>query len=207
MELLLIIIGIAFVWWLISNNKTSVKDETVITTTRTVKIDGGEQTVTRTTVIDNNQMDIRNPNTPITQPVHKILEPTPRELELERELELIKQQNRVAIEAKKIVQLSHMQSQSHISNSNSLAALELKECPNCKRTQPKSAFRANHNQPDGLTKWCISCLDNQEKLLNPASLQGMKVCPKCHQTRRKSSFYLSKKYPDGLSKWCKFCLK
>lgn len=80
-----------------------------------------------------------------------------------------------------------------------------KECLCCKRVQPISEFRANSNQPDGLTKWCIKCLNNGGTQRETQS--GLKYCPKCKSNHRKSSYYPTDKYEDGLSKWCKFCLE
>lgn len=204
MEILIGIVVLGIIWWFISNNKKSINDETVIETKRTVKIDGGEQTITRKTVINNNQTDIRTPTSPMTPPTHKIIEPTERELELQRQLEETKQRE---LEAKALInKLANQPTPQTVNITKQTNEQELKQCNNCNRLQPISQYRPNHNQPDGLTKWCISCLDSGEKLINPASIKGMKYCPKCRQNRRKTSFYPTKKNPDGLSKWCKYCL-
>lgn len=204
MELLIGIAIIGGIWWFISNNKKSIKDETIIKTTQTVKIAGGEQTVTRTTVLNNNQTDIRSPSTPIVPPTHKVITPTEREIELQRQL--VETQRR-ELEAKQLIeQLANQPKPALTTAQTPNQQSQLKQCTNCNRKQPISEFRPNHNQPDGLTKWCISCLDSGEKLINPASLKGMKFCQKCRENRRKTSFYPTKKNPDGLSKWCKFCL-
>lgn len=204
MELFIGIAIISGIWWFISNNKKSIKDETIIKTTQTVKIAGGEQTIERTTVLNHDQTTIRSPSTPITPPIHKIITPTVEETNLQRQLEEARQHE---LEAKQLIEkLSNQPKPTSTTIQIPDKKPQLKKCANCERTQPTSEFRSNHKQPDGLTKWCISCLDSGEKLINPASLKGIKFCPKCQENRRKTSFYPTPKYPDGLSKWCKFCL-
>ena len=49
---------VAVIIWIVNGNKKSINDETVVRTTQTIKFDGGEQTITRTTKIVNHQTNI-----------------------------------------------------------------------------------------------------------------------------------------------------
>lgn len=185
MEILVLIVVAGLIYFYVSNNSRKVKDETVITTTQTVKTDHGEQTITRTTKINDVQMDIRNPQTPMTFREHQIAQPQPtRQEQYTHTLEHTT--NRLADTTPEKTQQKQ--------------EIQLKLCSHCNRTQPITEFRPNQKRPDGLTKWCKSCMDTS------VDISGKKVCEKCKQTRLKSSFYLTSKYPDGLSKWCKYCL-
>lgn len=77
-----------------------------------------------------------------------------------------------------------------------------KECPNCERDLVFNSFGKSAKYPDGLTKWCIECLNNHQSRLP----RNKKQCPKCKKTRLKSSFYKNKNTEDGLTKWCTTCM-
>lgn len=79
---------------------------------------------------------------------------------------------------------------------------ESKGCPNCERDLLFSSFGKSGKYPDGLTKWCIECLNNHQSRLP----RNKKHCPKCNKTRLKSSFYKNSKQSDGLTKWCNTCM-
>lgn len=76
-----------------------------------------------------------------------------------------------------------------------------KQCPNCQRTLPNTAFRNSGKNPDGLTKWCNDCLDSSKDRKGP-----YKMCPQCGKRRLKSSFDKNSTRPDGLTKWCRYCM-
>lgn len=204
MEILIALVVIALIYFYISNNSRKIEDETVIKTTQTIKTANGEQTITRTTVMNSSQMDIRSPNTPMMPVNHKIIEPSEREPSLPQTLEkqnTLKHQQMIGLNNNEPKYIQ--QKQSNLDNLRT-PEIAFKECSGCKRVQPISEFRANPNKPDGLTKWCNHCMKNGAP--NPTNMKGKKVCEKCGQTRMKTSFYPTTKYPDGLSRWCKFCL-
>lgn len=189
MEILILIIIVGFIFFYISNNSRKVEDKTEIRTTQTVKTEHGEQTITRTTIINDVQTDIRSPQTPMMFPEHPREKPVqPVQEELFPSISRAEQPPRISKAKPKLIEKQEIQ---------------FKLCSGCNRTQPISEFRKNHNQPDGFTKWCNNCMRNGAPR-PPES--GKKVCEKCGQTRLKTSFYPTTKYPDGLSKWCKFCL-
>lgn len=187
MEVLALIVIAGLIYFYVSNNSRKVKDEMVIRTTQTVKTAHGEQTITRTTTVNDVQTDIRNPQKPMSFPEHSIIQPQP-----------ISQEPPVA-------QVQHTQTElTYATQPKAIPKQEIqfKLCSGCNRTQPISEFRKNRKQPDGFTKWCNSCM---KRPLDPYP-PGKKICEKCGQMRLKTSFYPTTKYPDGLSKWCKFCL-
>lgn len=151
---------VAVIIWIVNGNKKSINDETVVRTTQTIKFDGGEQTITRTTKIVNHQTNINNPNAPLIIPEHKIVEPTARELELKRQL--LEQQERQKV-------LEYQLRQSMANNALASAAPQqnqeidinpndIKVCPKCRQNRRKSSFYRSNKNPDGLTKWCKYCL-------------------------------------------------
>lgn len=192
MEIIALIVIAGLVYLYIANNSRKVKDETVIKTTQTVKTANGEQTITRTTTINDVQTDIRNPNNPIVFPEHKVIQPVQTTQANQAEMPVNSQSRLTQSEPTRI---THQPTQPQI---------QFKECSACKRTQPITEFSRNPNQPDGFTKWCKTCMVVGAP--NPSDMKGKKVCEKCGQTRMKTSFYPTSKYPDGLSKWCKYCL-
>lgn len=190
MEILALIVIAGLIYFYVSNNSRKVKDETVITTTQTVKTAHGEQTITRTTTINDVQTDIRNPQTPMYFKEHPVVQPHPQtQVETQSKLPEQSVQNRIQEQPKQLTQKQEV---------------KFKLCTGCNRTQPISEFGLNHNQPDGFTKWCKTCMKTGAP--RPSDMSGKKVCEKCGQNRLKTSFYPTTKYPDGLSKWCKFCL-
>ncbi|WP_032137141.1 hypothetical protein [Kingella negevensis] len=183
---MLILVGLAvfIVWSIVSANSKSSRDEIVIETKRHVEAeDGTQRIITRKTVLRNNQTRMNNLRDPVTPPVLQPIQP--RQVQPQKAQQQAPVQAKLPLEPKQVVK---------------------KLCSHCNQSKPISQFRPNPNQPDGLTKWCNTCMDKRQPA-GQHDQHGMKYCPKCKQQRRKSSFYASNKYPDGLSKWCKYCLK
>lgn len=196
MEILIALVVLGLVVYYLNNNSSSTKTTTKVITTETTHTPRGKMTVEQTTVITDATLEIK----PIHQttsyfPRHTISTSTPLQSTSTATILPSPPQNNISSEPHQITKPLPAQLSTPFHP-------QFKTCSGCKRIQPLSEFRPNSNQPDGLTKWCISCL-NQPK---PKPLKGMKHCPKCKQNRRKTSFYPTTKHPDGLSKWCKFCL-
>lgn len=202
---ILILLGVAWLIWIffIDGNKKSIEDKTTVETTRTIEIDGVKQVIKRKTVLTNNQRNAGDPTKNLDVSNLGIIEPTEREGYLQQKLnESLKQQQVLEQKINQLQQLPKPTYKQQELPFKDLDTNSLKQCSKCLAAKPIDAFRPNHNQPDGLTKWCASCLDSQQP-----QPPNMKICPKCKQNRRKSSFYKSSKYPDGLTKWCKYCLR
>lgn len=189
MEVLALIVIAGLIYFYVSNNSRKVKDEMVIRTTQTVKTAHGEQTITRTTTVNDVQTDIRNPQTPMSFPEHSIIQP------------------QAILEEPPVAQVQNTQTKlTYATQPKAIPKQEIqfKLCSGCNCTQPISEFSKNHKQPDGFTKWCNTCMKSGAPYRGDMS--GKKICEKCGQMRLKTSFCPTTKYPDGLSKWCKFCL-
>lgn len=195
MEVLIAFFVFGLVIYYLSNNSSSTKTTTKIIKTETINTANGKVTLEQTTVTTDATLEIK----PIQSNISNFPQGNTFNIP-----------SRSSITEIKSVATSPLSPSSGFNQNFSAlpnksptdTQSQFKICSGCQRKQPLSEFRPNSNQPDGLTKWCIKCL-NQPKL---KPLTGMKHCPKCKQNRRKTSFYPTTKYPDGLSKWCKFCL-
>ncbi len=211
MDAWIIIIAIAVVIWWINNNKTSSTSKTKVREISEYKTQTGKIFVERTVEYDDREMSIndrpkytpRPPKnyTPLQQPItidHQ--EESPSDV---RSAYIEKTRNETRRLRERISNIIPDKSGQPQLNPDPDSAPSNKQCPNCRRNLPISAFRASSKNQDGHTKWCAECLNHSSRSEIPSHL---KLCPKCNQRRMKSNFAKNSNTSDGLAKWCKFCM-
>lgn len=207
--------------YFLSQNKTEKKDRTTITHNRVIQTPDGEVHIRQTQTIDSvrttyTKQDLSKqivkdvtPTISHTQPQQEAL----RTQEVKSEPLIVSdtqphrfahqpQQSITEIQEEKPEPLTLTHPQSDTQQDLFAKKHESKECPNCERELLFSSFGNSGKYPDGLTKWCLECLNNHQSRLP----KNKKHCPKCNKTRLKSSFYKNSKQPDGLTKWCNTCM-
>lgn len=199
----LLIIGVAAAWYYLANNKQVNREVTKEKIVQRFETEDGfvERETTRTyesDITDFKKQDFVNHPTPpssnrarnVTNEyrAERVINATPTAQPIVHQQPKLVNAPRVFMETPQVAAIEQLPS------SNS------KRCPNCNRLQPLSEYKPNKNQPDGVTKWCASCMSEPQK--KPS---GLRKCPKCKQMRRIDSFGKSPTNPDGLHKWCKFC--
>lgn len=227
MEFLLIILaaGVAL-YWLVANSRRT-RDRVTITERRSIKTEDGSVEVERVSEVDQRKMELmseaakaykerlhreRKTITPPTRPTTKQPPPPPHITAMQPVTPVEPERHEPPSQVWSNYLDQHRQAHQgrYISSSAPLPPsvqpqisappAQVKTCGGCAKTLSHARFRANSNQPDGLTQWCATCLD-QRRESGP-----YKVCSRCKQRRMKSSFPKNSKRPDGLTKWCKFCL-
>lgn len=219
MEWLLILLAVGGVWyWLISNSQKT-RSRTTITERKTVQTEDGSVTFERISEVDERKMALMNEsaklyrerlsrgqeytpaptksNPPLPPHITVMQSPPPKKDESPSQAWINHQRQRRQVNQGQYISSATTRSSPPVQP----RAQTTKICGCCAKTLPHTRFRANSNQPDGLTQWCSSCLDQRRE---PGAY---KVCPRCKQRRMKSSFPANSKRPDGLTKWCKFCLR
>lgn len=202
---LLALLAIGAVWYYFSNNKQVNREVTKERIVQKFKTDDGyvERETTRTyeaDIVDFKKTDFVNQPTP---PNSNRARNTTSELRRERVINEPREQavtieyNQPSKQYNLTPIVEHQSRQIMVMQDNNA---QMKRCPHCNRLQPLSEYKPNKNQPDGVTKWCTSCMSEPQK-----KQSGLRKCPKCKQMRRIESFGHSPTNPDGLHKWCKFC--
>ncbi len=204
--------------YFLSRNRTEKKDHTIITHKRTIQTPDGEVHIQRTQTIDSVRTtytkqdlskqiikDIALPNTPNNSEI-----PNSKEVESRPLIICNDQPHRFAHQTQQSTNevpreentFSLISPKVDIQQNLFEENCENKICPNCERTLHFNSFRKSSKYPDGLTKWCIDCLNNYQARLP----KNKKQCPKCKKIRLKSSYYKNKNTEDGLTKWCTTCM-
>lgn len=207
--------------YFLSQNKTEKKDRTTITHKRVIQTPDGEVHISQTQTIDSVRTiytsqdlskQVVNDITPTISHV-KPQQEAPKVQQVKSEPLIISdtqphrfahqpQQSITDAQEVKPEPLILVPPESDTQQDLFAKKHESKECPNCERDLLFSSFGKSGKYPDGLTKWCIECLNNHQS--RPP--KNKKDCPKCKKTRLKSSFYKNKNTDDGLTKWCKTCM-
>lgn len=193
-----IIVGlIGLVVYFLNQNKTEKKDRTIITHKKTIQTDDGEVHIERRQVIDSVRTSYTKKD--VAQNEIKDITPTINHNSVEKISNMNQENDIKELELtpspKPIIQVDMFSTLDH----------ETKTCLKCNKNLPYSEFPQSHKNEDGLTKWCISCLNQlNEDRKNKSG--NKKQCPNCKKNRLKSSFYKNSKQPDGLTKWCKTCM-
>lgn len=216
-----IIVGIVGLGlYFLNQNKTEKKDRTTITHKRVIQTKDGEVHINQTQVIDSvrttykarpdlSEKVIRDVVPAISHTQSPQEKPMVQEIKSESLIISDKQPHRFShqsplseIEEIKSEPLTLTSPQSDTQQDLFSINNESKECSNCKRNLQFNSFFKSNKYTDGLTKWCIECLNNHQSRLP----RNKKQCPKCRKVRLKSSFYKNKNTEDGLTKWCKTCM-
>ena len=200
--------------YFLSQNKTEKRDKTTITHKRVIQTHDGEVHIHRTQTIDSVQTTYSKQDS-TSQAVKNIVDalphanqtiaaPVSQEIKSEPLIVSEDQPHRFAHyqQESKPESFALTQPKNDIQQDLFEKKQESKSCPNCERVLPFQSFGKSGKYPDGLTKWCLDCLNNHQSKLP----KNKKHCPKCNKTRLKSSFYKNSKQPDGLTKWCKTCM-
>lgn len=200
--------------YFLSQNKTEKKDRTTITHKRVIQTPDGEVHIQRTQTIDSVRTSYTKQD--LSKQVVKDVIPTISYSQPQQETSKVQEvisepliisnaqphQSITKVQEVKSEPLTltsfHNDVQQNLLTSN----IESKECPNCERNLVFNSFGKSAKYSDGLTKWCIECLNNHQSRLP----KNKKQCPKCKKTRLKSSFYKNRNTVDGLTKWCTTCM-
>tara|TARA_B100001564_G_C20649497_1_gene676119 strand:+ start:1294 stop:1941 length:648 start_codon:yes stop_codon:yes gene_type:complete len=99
-----------------------------------------------------------------------------------------------------------------VSEAQKLAAKSLKdpiekECKYCKEWKPVEDYKRNQKYLDGLTKFCIICIDILKEKKSKIGDEKLKLCLSCKQEKKVSEFSKNPNAPDSLRIFCKNCHK
>lgn len=200
--------------YFLSQNKTEKRDKTIITHKRVVQTPDGEVHIHRTQTIDSVQTTYSKQDS-TSQAVKNIVDALPHAKEtISAPVNQEIKSEPLIISKDQPHRFAHYQSEQK-SQSFTLTPpkddkqqdlfseqSKSKQCAYCEKSLPFSSFGKSEKYSDGLTKWCLVCLNNYQSRLP----KNKKHCPKCNKTRLKSSFYKNSKREDGLTKWCKTCM-
>lgn len=204
--------------YFLSQNKTEKRDKTTITHKRVIQTNDGEVHISQTQVIDSvrttyNPKDLSKqvlkdvaPSIPLAQyqQIASKAQDEPLIISSDQPHKFAHHEQKLSLNQETKPADNFTLSPPKADSQQDLFAEknESKDCPNCERHLPFSSFGKSSKYLDGLTKWCMQCLNNHQSRLP----KNQKNCPKCKKTRLKSSFYKNSKQPDGLTKWCKTCM-
>ncbi|WP_269915338.1 hypothetical protein [Acinetobacter sp. HY1485] len=183
MWFLLIVLGIGLIIYFLNKNKTEKRDITTITHKRTIQTEDGEVSIERRQTFDTTQTSYK-PDQSIDQKLENLKTISVEKQDKEFALDQQPQQEELVFTPSQTTS---------------------KECPKCNKQLTFSLFGKSPKNSDGLTKWCLDCLNNANKKPQPKSNQ--KYCPHCKRNRMKTSFGKNSKQEDGLTKWCRDCMK
>lgn len=183
--------------YFLNQNRTEKKDRTTITHKKVIHTSDGEVHIERRQVIDSVRTSYTKKD--VAQNEIKNITPLVDHNPVE-EINNINQED-------EIKELVLTPSPKPIFQEDIFSRLdhETKTCLKCNKNLHHSEFPQSNKNEDGLTKWCISCL-NQLNEDRKNKLGNKKQCPNCKKNRLKTSFYKNSKQPDGLTKWCKDCM-
>lgn len=183
MWFLLIIFGAGLFLYFLNQNKTEKRDVTTITHKKTIQTEDGEIHIERRQTFHTTQTSYKSDHE-IDQKLQKLKTVSIEKKEKEFILDQPPQQEEIVYTPPTIAS---------------------KQCPKCTKELDYSLFGKSPKNPDGLTKWCLDCLNNSNKKPQPKANQ--KYCPHCKRNRMKTSFGKNSKQEDGLTKWCRDCMK
>ena len=190
--IIVVLIGLGL--YFLNQNKTEKKDRTTITHKNVIQTDDGEVHIERRQVIDSVRTAYTKKD--LAQGEIASIKPT--------------------IEHNPVSRYSSTHTSDVLSKPDPVSTLQtinpeqppnaiIKICQKCNKGLDDTAFAQSSKNDDGLTKWCISCLNQlNEDRKNQSS--NKQQCPNCKKNRLKTSFYKNSKQPDGLTKWCKDCM-
>lgn len=207
MATFLIIVGlIILVLYFLNQNKTEKKDVTTITHKRVIQTEDGEVRIERRQTLNSVQTSYAKKD--VIQNQIKDIE----KKEITNTVNTAPKESVDNITTIDVVKKSRPEIQLNLLLQNTQQELDLsatetqsKDCPKCQKNLNYNSFGNSSKNPDGLTKWCLECLNNSSKKTPPKVNQ--KYCPKCKKNRMKTSFNKNSKQEDGLTKWCKDCMK
>ena len=204
--------------YFLSQNKTEKRDKTTITHKRVIQTNDGEVHISQTQVIDSVRTTYTKQD--LSKQVLKDVAPSIPHAQPQRLVSKVQDEPLIVSSNQPHKFAHHEQKSSPTQDAKPADKFTLtppkadsqqdlfaekndaKDCPNCERHLPFSSFGKSSKYPDGLTKWCMECLNNHQSRLP----RNQKNCPKCKKTRLKSSFYKNSNRDDGLTKWCKTCM-
>jgi len=82
-----------------------------------------------------------------------------------------------------------------------------KECKYCREWKPVEEYKRNQRYLDGLTRFCIECIDILKQQKDDLGDDKMKICLSCKKDKKSSHFAKNPNSPDGLKLFCKDCHK
>lgn len=90
---------------------------------------------------------------------------------------------------------------------------DVKHCPRCGQTKPRSDFSRDRHRHDGLDVYCRACRSDKRRERSegrskstPKPISDLKRCPRCGQTKPRSDFPRNRSRRDGLDSHCRFCI-
>ncbi|MEB5477289.1 hypothetical protein [Acinetobacter pollinis] len=217
MAAFLIIVGlIILVLYFLNQNKSQKKDVTTIIHKQVIQTKDGEVRIERRQTLDSVQTSYTKKD--IAQ--NQIQDIKQNELPVTSDIELTNNQNNNTV-IPSLEPVKNQIEQQSKTMTNDQMSLDLndkqqeldflapindtKSCLKCEKNLATDLFGKSQKNPDGLTKWCLNCLNNANKQPSPKANQ--KYCPKCRKNRLKTSFNKNSNRVDGLTKWCKDCMR
>ena len=82
-----------------------------------------------------------------------------------------------------------------------------KECKYCREWKPVDSYKRNQKYLDGLTRFCIECIELLKEKKQNIGEEKLKMCLSCKKDKPTSEFSKNPNAPDSLRMFCKDCHK
>jgi len=82
-----------------------------------------------------------------------------------------------------------------------------KECKYCREWKPVESYKRNQKFLDGLTRFCVECINILKEKKENVKEEKVKLCLSCKEDKPVSNFSKNPNAPDSLRMFCKNCHK